>query len=113
MANRWVLGAVGSTLYPTDGKGGSTATAASSALHGVRSVKIVGIVITAFDSATVIEIVDSAGTAIPGLGFTTGNQGATFNIIRELNVLYEHPTNANIGIKLTTGAGAAILIYEP
>jgi hypothetical protein len=113
MAVRWVTGAVGSTLYPTDGKGGSTATATSSALHGVKSVKIVGVLISTFDATTVVEIVDSAGTAITGLGGVIGSQGATFSIRRDIGVFYEHATNANIGIKLTTGTGVASLLYEP
>lgn len=113
MAVRWVLGGFGTTVYPTDGQGGSTATATSSALHNVKSVEIVGFLVNSFDATTVVEVVDSAGTTLPGMTFPIIQQAATQTLRRDIGVLYTHPTNANIGIKIVGAAGAAILLYEP
>lgn len=95
-ANGWVLGAAGADTFPTNGRGGGTATAADGILHNCKEVEILGILISTA-AAGLASACDSGGTAIPGLTVDANSTGwKPFGT----GANYIHASNANIGIKL-------------
>ncbi len=120
---KWVLGVAGATRYPLTptpanppystvaGQGDGTATAASSALTGAKSVLVIGILVSA-TAAVAVSVVDHNGTDLPGITMTQPAVGFhKIGVIWTGTNLVTSTGNANVGIKCGAGL-TATLIYE-
>lgn len=111
MGADWVLGTAASTVYPTDGRGASTATATSSLLFNAGEILLLGMFVNT-SAAVAYDVVDHAGSVIPGLSLTA-SPTVGWHPFGPFGVKYVAAITgrANVGIKLGAAAVAS-LVYK-
>jgi hypothetical protein len=112
MGADWVLGVAGATRYPTDGRGGATATNTSSVISGAGEILLLGIFVNT-TAAVAYDVVDHAGDVIPGLSLTA-SPAVGWHPFGPFGVKYTAAIatgRGNVGIKLGAAAVAS-LVYK-